>query len=341
MQEAIDNMTVETGIGTAGQYYQGLGCNHLGKSFVSYGGILTCFVVPCRYFDVGMSSDIDGMYAEYKRKTDSFVLDNMLGKPTLCKDCYQLQHGTWETKPQINTVNISSDPDDFCNSKCVYCVKYPKPSNDIIRKREMYILSAAEYFTAKANGEPLQLHISAGEISVSSYCDEIMKLIAENENLYAVLSTNAIVFKESIADALATKRVELIISLDSGTPETMIKVRGLDCFDSSVSTCMKYAQCLQRKTMLSMKYIILEEMNDNETDIRQFLDIVKRIGCVAELSVNCHYLGKKDLSEHGLEMCYLFMRICSEHALAFRYVDYYFNEKDRFAIEKYRQKLQL
>jgi len=121
----------------------------------------------------------------------------------------------------------------------------------------------------------------------------------------------------------------------------MIKVRGFDCFESSVRNCVKYAQYLPQKTMLSMKYIILEEINDNETDIRSFLDIVKNIGCVAELSANCHNLEKTNLSDHGLEMCYLFMRICRDYGLTFGYIDYYFNEKDRSVIEKYRQELRL
>ena len=337
----LDSRIPKERIRYAGQYYKGLGCNQLGKSFVSYYGIRTCVVEPPRYFDVNLSSDVDGMYRQYKSKTDSFVLDNILGKPTLCKGCYQLQHGLYEIKPQLTSVNISSDHDDFCNSKCVYCVKYPKPSEKNTLKRKMYILDVLKYFTDKANGEPFRFNISGGEVSISSYCDEVMRHISENENLYVDFSTNAIVYSQSLADAIVTKRVELVISLDSGTPETMVRIRGLDCFESTVRNCVRYAQHFPKKTMLLLKYIIIEGINDNETDIRGFLNIAKNIGCTAQLSADNHNMGKANLSVKGLEMCYLFMRICRDNNIAFRYIDYYFNEVDRQAIDRYRQKIQL
>ena len=60
----LERKIPEERIRYAGQYYRGLGCKHLGKEFVSYGGILTCVVVPCRYFDISLSPDIDDLYSQ-------------------------------------------------------------------------------------------------------------------------------------------------------------------------------------------------------------------------------------------------------------------------------------
>ena len=324
-------------ISYAGSHYVGLGCEYLGKEFVLYKGVLTCAIAPLRYFGVEIMPDINASYQQYRKRVDSFVLDNMRDQPSLCKDCFKLRLGTWEIEPRLTAVNISSDPDDFCNSQCVYCEKYPNPTSDNRRK---YILDTMKYFTEMAAGERFTFHISAGEMSISPYCDEALRLICENENLYISIATNAIVFNQSITDALGTGRLSLMISLDSGTRETMKRVRGIDCFEQSIRNCGAYAMFLAHKTMLSLKFILMEGVNDNEADIRGFLDIVKNIGCVAVLSTNWRFIDN-GLSEHGRRMCFLFMCVCSENSLMFDYIDYYFHEKDRSYIEDMRLEIQL
>jgi adenine C2-methylase RlmN of 23S rRNA A2503 and tRNA A37 len=168
-----------------------------------------------------------------------------------------------------------------------------------------------------------------------------MELIRSNENVRVYFSSNAIVYKQSIADMLKTGRGKIIISPDAGTPETIAKVRGFDCFDATIGNAKKYAEALPNKLFLSLKYILLEGVNDNENDIRKFLNIVKEIGCTALLSSNLFELAKGGLSERSMELCRLFMRICKENDLVFRFVDYYFADKDRVAIESYKAELDL
>jgi molybdenum cofactor biosynthesis enzyme MoaA len=145
--------------------------------------------------------------------------------------------------------------------------KYSKPTREQAQNRDHYILGVVSYFAKSHPDRRLEFHLNAGEISVSRYVDKVLKIIMENENYRLYFSANAIVYSESIAKFLESGRARIIISPDSGTRETMAKVRGYDCYDKTWSAIEKYSKRIQNRDDIFLKYIILEGINDNDYDI--------------------------------------------------------------------------
>ena len=74
--------------------------------------------------------------------------------------------------------------------------------------------------------------------------------------------------------------VKIITSIDAGTRETFKKIKRNDMFDKVMENLRKYPV---NKTKLILKYLILEGVNDNETDIDRFYEIAKEAGAVIML----------------------------------------------------------
>lgn len=108
---------------------------------------------------------------------------------------------------------------------------------------------------------------------VSPYCDEIIDFWRENK-MDVILSSNWSIYNQNFADFSRDFGARLHISLDSGTPETFLKIKGVDCFDKVVDNLVRFSENGGRTIM---KFLIIEGINDNKEDIIGFLTIAKRI----------------------------------------------------------------
>ena len=92
------------------------------------------------------------------------------------------------------------------------------------------------------------------------------------------------IYREKLKDLMENGRITSIItSLDAGTPETFKKIKQRDMFCKVLDNLSKYPV---NKTNLNLKYIFLEGVNDNETDIDGFCEIAKRFRAQIMLSSN-------------------------------------------------------
>jgi len=94
-----------------------------------------------------------------------------------------------------------------------------------------------------------------------------------------------VLFIEELFDLLHEGQIHLRTSLDSGTAETFAKVHGVDCFDRVVENLSRYAESGGE---ISLKYIVLDGYNCNETDVVAFVEIAKKIN--ADVDISCDNL---------------------------------------------------
>lgn len=72
------------------------------------------------------------------------------------------------------------------------------------------------------------------------------------------------------------RTVNILTSLDAGTRETYKAIKRVDCFDKVIENLKRYPV---KDVDFKLKYIFLDGVNDNETDVDGFYDIVKDVGC--------------------------------------------------------------
>ena len=216
---------------------------------------------------------------EYYAYCETLRRDLNEGRLTSCTGCIELKPGKSEEELKLSTVNLATGlPGGAnCNFKCCYC-NYGSFSAQKFREREDNVLDILKYFSE--TGEVNLLHYEAGELTISPYKQEILKLIEDN-NWKARILSNGFVYVEEIKNLLAGGRVTLNVSLDSGTPATFQRVKGVDGFDRVVENLEHYAQAGRG---LQLKYIVLTGINCGESDVDGFIDIADRVSAKVIIS---------------------------------------------------------
>lgn len=177
----------------------------------------------------------------------------------------------------IHYVNLSMYPAP-CQSKCIYCDVHGG-ENGAFNKRlhaEYYeklfdILDYAQKKGLIANNATWQ--VSSGEIAIHPYKERILNLV-KNKN--AIFYTNCFIFDEKVAANLKANPLSAInLSIDSGTPQTWRKIKGVDNFEAVTVNLVKYFKNSARPGQITLKYIILPGINNNLEDYSSIIEIMK------------------------------------------------------------------
>ena len=88
--------------------------------------------------------------------------------------------------------------------------------------------------------------------------------------------TNCMKYDEDIAQNLHDNPNSAInLSIDSGTPETWKKVKGIDNFDKVTENLARYYTQSARSGQITLKYIVLPGVNDIYEDYQSLMEIMK------------------------------------------------------------------
>ncbi|MDL2263429.1 radical SAM protein [Synergistaceae bacterium OttesenSCG-928-I11] len=243
-------------------------CPEIGHFFVLDGlGYKTCcgpYIRNCA--STGNLEEDIAQYYEFCEQLRDALNE---GKLTSCADCSMLRDGRSEEPLKIERVNLSTGlpGGDRCNARCCYCT-YGESLG--AHAREDNLLEIVRKLTAQPDMD--YLYYASGELSISPYRDEILKMWKE-KGWAGQIDTNAFLYCDGITTLLRDRRVRAEISLDAGTPETFTKVKGVDCLGRVMRNIKRYAEAGE----VWLKYIILEGINDNDTDIDGFVTIAKKM----------------------------------------------------------------
>lgn len=193
-----------------------------------------------------------------------------------CMKCSQFVEGEHSISPTITYVNLSMYPAP-CQSRCIYCSVHQENQNitsEVARsayKKLFDMLDLAEQSGILSPNAAWQ--ISSGEIAIHPYRDRIMKLVRGKSSMFY---TNCMEFDEDVAANLHDNSNSAInLSIDSGTPETWKRVKGIDNFDQVLENLVKYHQASVRPGQITMKYIVMPDVNDIYEDYVSLLEIMK------------------------------------------------------------------
>ncbi len=177
----------------------------------------------------------------------------------------------------IHYVNLSMYPAP-CQCKCIYCGVHKGESGAFNKAAcgEYYeqlfetLDYAREIGLIAANAT---WQVSSGEIAIHPYKDRIFNLI---KNQRVVFYTNCFIFDEGIAQNLSANPNSAInLSIDAGTPQTWLKVKGVNNFEDIAINLVKYFNASARPGQITLKYIVLPGINDNIQDYLSVIELMK------------------------------------------------------------------
>lgn len=195
-----------------------------------------------------------------------------------CLNCAQFCEGDYNISALISYVNLSMYPAP-CQSRCIYCDVYKETSqmkSDAVKTAydKMFdMLDLAESSGILSPNATWQ--VSSGEIAIHPYHDRIMKLVRGKRVMFY---TNCMKFDDDVAQTLHDNPNSAInLSIGAGTPETWKRVKGVDNFDLVLENLQRYHAASVRPGQITMKYIVLPDINDIYEDYDSLMKIIKAL----------------------------------------------------------------
>ncbi|MCL1994642.1 MAG: radical SAM protein [Defluviitaleaceae bacterium] len=223
----------------------------------------------------------------YNLVTD--IIENArYGRSTTCDNCPRFKLGLYPKQPSIKKLLFTSDlPKSTCNFKCTYCittenntwkklrdVKGPTTRDVIKELSQMSEFNREDFIVYLANGEPL-----AGR-----YANEILDILLASKWKLDIISNSGI-YREKLVTLMDSGRIGyMVTSLDCGTRETFKKIKQVDRFDAVLSNLRRLP--LHKIKTFYLKYIFLQDINDNDAEVDAFYEIAKELKVDIMLSVN-------------------------------------------------------
>lgn len=231
-------------------------------------------------------------YAGHIQKT----FDEIQRDGKVCKGCSDLgEIGEFPgMSGKFNAVSLNMHR-HFCNCKCSYCdlwqVRQPNMGYDPLP-------GLISLHGQGAMDKHCLIAWGGGEPSILPTFEAASSWATRN-GYYQRIHTNALKFSESIANMLEGGTGEINISLDSGSPETYQRVKGVNGFERVYANLKEYARRNSKK--IALKYIIYER-NNTIRDVERFLGIASSLGIKnIEFSFNFKELQKNSISAATLQ----------------------------------------
>jgi sulfatase maturation enzyme AslB (radical SAM superfamily) len=290
--EIQDYLTNECGIRSeqiinyeAVSYYKS--CYYIESAMIiSRGEIYTCCyqgdfrpqVLP----KVAMRGDIDTSVDDYVDFRDKLIKTHKDGSDSPCNKCAELKYGYWnDEKKVISLAYFAFYP---CNLRCSYCDIHKTIGHDLEReiafvkdfRYDLYIECLEHKQLISKNAH---IEFSAGEIALNPNKVRIFDKIMRYP---AILFSNCTTFDEQICEIVSKPDSTLITSLDCGTRETYLEIKGADKFDDVVENIRRYKE----RGNVQLKYIIILE-NTDQSDIDGFIRVCAYCG-ISTVRISCN-----------------------------------------------------
>ncbi len=202
-----------------------------------------------------------------------------------CKNFIETDEAPSKWDGLIHSVNISSYPAP-CQSHCFYCWVHDWDERFTPQARAGYEKMIGVINLAEKVGlinSSVKYQVSSGEIAVHPYRMELLKLVKGKPCRFC---TNCMKYDSDIAQNLHDNPQSSInLSIDSGTPETWAKVKGVDNFETTIENLTKYYMASISSGQITIKYIVFPDINDNYADFVSLMEILKVLE-VKELSIS-------------------------------------------------------
>lgn len=247
--------------------------------------------------------------------------------------------------PFILYVNLSMYPAP-CQCHCIYCdighdKQYSQTNENTEAAYEKMFETLELALKSGIIAQNATWQISSGEIAIHPYHDRILNLVKGKR---AVFYTNAMKYDEDIAQNLHDNPGSAInLSIDSGTPETWYKVKGVNNFNKVLDNLNKYFEASSAKgNQITLKYIILPGINDNRKDFEGVIEIMKSLK-VKHLTLardtRIKYDHSPEKSARLIEAASLLLTMCHKHGITNDMFTYSPSEQEQ-VIKKANEALQ-
>ncbi len=223
---------------------------------------------------------VDWSYVYEERKKLISHINSIFSKemtPKCCEGCCEI-NSYYQNLP-VDKFNNYIDRMYFhnnmsCNARCTYCTY-----GYIDRGFRYKVLPLVkELIDKEILSKNAMVYMSGGEITISPEFEDLLSLLLNYLNSQIEILTSGIKYCKSIENAFVQNKCRLLISLDSSSSETYKTIKQVDCFDKVVDNLKNYiAASDNARNNITLKYILVDGVNDNITELSNFVKLVKEL----------------------------------------------------------------
>lgn len=194
-----------------------------------------------------------------------------------CQGCVFLEEKEWDEEDYINFLQFNYWVQ--CNSKCIYC--YEVQNKKIFDKIKPYntvpiIKEMIEKNILRPGGE---VSFGGGEPTIAPEFEDLINLLTENNFRNMRIHSSGIKFSPAIEKAIQKGVLNVVISIDAGCDKTYKKIKNVNAYKKVLENMKKYAKAnTNHYGLMTSKYIIIPNINDNRKEIDAWIDSVEAIG---------------------------------------------------------------
>ncbi len=222
----------------------------------------------------GEAIDWDKLF-ELKRK---YRIEHKKGNLTPnCIGCVFLEEKEWDQEDYINFLQFNYWV--LCNSKCSYC--YEVQNKKMFEKIKPYdavpvVKDMIERKILRPGGE---VSFGGGEPTIAPEFEELIKLLSENNFRNMRIHSSGIKFSPAIENAIKMGVLNVVISIDAGCEKTYKKIKNVNAYKKVLENMKKYAAANKNGYgLMTSKYIIIPNINDNRKEIDSWINSVRETG---------------------------------------------------------------
>ncbi len=177
--------------------------------------------------------------------------------PKSCLSCPNFQMGEWSDHLEGKFTEVTLNHYKACNLKCTHCGYRKNDSMEHDTPHEQVLETIQACINANICSEKLYLGVGGGEPSLSKGIHDILQYALDN-GWTADINSNAAKFSPLFAEGVNKGNFRLWLTPDAGTPETYLKIKGVDNFKNAWRNIKLYM--LETNGQALVKFI-LEEGN--------------------------------------------------------------------------------
>jgi len=196
-----------------------------------------------------------------------------------CKDCINLKK--YKPNDDYRIKRITLNHYTTCDCACIYCSHGQNRDFISIRETADNVYNVLKFINELYDNDlidkkNLTVDFQGGNISCLKNHREIIDTFYTRGIRELVLFTNNIVYIPSMEELLRQDKGSLVVSIDSGTPETYYQIKQVDKFDIVIKNLKRYIEAAGN-SHITARYVLIHRLNDNMEELKAFLDLMLEI----------------------------------------------------------------
>ncbi len=237
-----------------------------------------------------------------------------------CKNCIYLKEKEWDNDDYISFINFNNWT--ICNEHCVYCWLNDENEPHVAQYNVYPVIKdMAEKGYLKKGGH---ITIAGGEPCVAPEFNDLISLFLKYDLNPIRILTNATKYSEILEKGIEMGNVNIVVSVDSGTKDTFIKVKRYDFYDKVWENITKYAAVQPASDRVKTKFILIPNVNDNKEEITSWINksIQAGIKHVAfDVEMMWYNQNKDNIPEHIYELVKYVLDITENNGIQLELID--------------------